>query len=201
MNNYLDIYPKLKIAEPDCITPVVVTVNNFTEEGLLKFSRQMSKAHTTGQDIIPIVVDSYGGEVYSLLGMISIVKQAKIKVATIIESKAMSCGAVLFSFGAEGYRFMDPDASVMIHDVSTYSKGKVEDIKADAAETVRLNKKLFKMISENCGMPDDYIESQVHNRGRADWYIEASQCQKMNLCNHLRVPSLVTKVQVVYEFN
>ena len=50
----------------------------------------------------------------------------------------MSCGAILFSFGVDGMRYMDPDATVMIHDVSSMGWGKVEEIKADAKEVERL---------------------------------------------------------------
>ena len=52
---------------------------------------------------------------------------------------------------------MDPDATMMIHDVSSMGWGKVEEIKADAAETERLNQKLYKMMAENCGHPPDYF--------------------------------------------
>ena len=38
---------------------------------------------------------------------------------------------------------MDPDATVMIHDVSSMEIGKVEEIKASADETERLNQKFI----------------------------------------------------------
>ena len=58
------------------------------------------------------------------MSMISDIKHSSIPVATIVQGKAMSCGAILFSFGAEGKRYMDPDATVMIHDVSSMDRGK-----------------------------------------------------------------------------
>ena len=33
-------------------------------------------------------------------------QNCKVKVATVVESKAMSCGAVLFTCGAEGHRYL-----------------------------------------------------------------------------------------------
>ena len=42
----------------------------------------------------------------------------------------MSCGAVLLTFGEEGMRFADPNATVMIHDVSSGMYGKIEELKA-----------------------------------------------------------------------
>ena len=78
--------------------PIIIRVNKFNDESAKKFSSEMALAHNTGQSIIPIVIDSYGGEVYSLMAMISAIKDAEMPVATIVEGKAMSCGAVLFTF-------------------------------------------------------------------------------------------------------
>ena len=108
--------------------PVIVRVNKFNEEAAEKFTKQMDAAQNSGQPIVPIVIDSYGGQVYSLMSMISNIKAAGLPIATIIEGKAMSCGAILFSFGHDGMRYMDKDATLMIHDVSSMSYGKNEEI-------------------------------------------------------------------------
>ena len=65
--------------------PVVVRVNKFDEESAKKFSDSLAQAHNTGQPVIPVVIDSYGGEVYGLMSMISAIKHAELPVATIIE--------------------------------------------------------------------------------------------------------------------
>ena len=78
-------------------SPVIIRVNKFDEKSAQEFSEKMSDAHNTGQPVIPIVIDSYGGQVYSLMAMISEIEHAELPVATIVEGKAMSCGAILFS--------------------------------------------------------------------------------------------------------
>ncbi len=176
--------------------PVIIRVNKFNEEAAEKFTKQMDAARNSGQPLIPIVIDSYGGQVYSLMSMISEVKACDVPVATIVEGKAMSCGAVLFSFGTEGYRFMAPDATVMIHDVSTGTYGKVEEVKADVAEADRLDQKIYKMMAQNCGKKDDYFKKIVHKKGHSDWFLDASECKKHNLCNQIRIPDLKTKIGV-----
>ena len=140
-------------------------------------------------------------EVYSLMSMIAAIKSSELPVATIIEGKAMSCGAVLFTFGAEGMRYMDPDSTIMIHDVSSASWGKVEEIKASAAETERLNEKIYTMMARNCGQPDNFFINEVHNRGRADWYLEAKDAKKLKLANHLRTPKLKVDINVDFKFS
>jgi ATP-dependent Clp protease protease subunit len=110
----------------------------------------------------------------------------------------MSCGAILFSFGAEGMRYMDPDATLMIHDVSSFAMGKVEELKADAREADRLNKKVYEMMARNCGKPSDYFLKLVHEKGHADWYLDAQEAKGHNLVNELRLPTLTCKIELQY---
>ena len=167
-------------------TAVIVRVNKFDEDSAKEFSNKVAMAHNTGQTVIPVVIDSYGGQV---LSMISAIKHAELPIATIIEGKAMSCGALLFSFGEEGLRFMDPDATVMIHDVASGQHGKVEEVKASAAESERLNQKVYTMMARNCG-------KKVHEKGHADWFLDANECKKIGLANQLRVPTLNISIDV-----
>ena len=144
--------------------PVIVRVNKFDEESAQKFSDSIAQAHNTGQKVIPVVIDSYGGQVYSLMSMISAIKHAELPIATIVEGKAMSCGAVLLTFGDEGMRFADSDATIMIHDVSSGAHGKIEELKADVKEAERLDDKIYTMMARNCGKKDDFFKKKVFNK-------------------------------------
>ena len=181
--------------------PVIIRVNKFDEDSAKDFAAQIALAHNTGQSVIPIIIDSYGGQVYSLMSMIAAIKASTLPIATVIEGKAMSCGAVLFTFGEDGLRFMDPDATLMIHDVSSGQWGKVEEIKASAQETERLNKKVYQMMARNCGHADDFFLKEVHDRGRADWYLTAEEAKKYKIANNLRIPKLQVDVEVSFDFS
>ena len=180
--------------------PVIIRVNKFDEEAAKKFALEMATAHNTGQKVIPVVIDSYGGQVYSLMAMISSIKHSELPVATIIEGKAMSCGAILFSFGTQGYRFMDPDATLMIHDVSSMDMGKVEELKAGALEADRLNSIVYKMMAQNCGKKDDYFLKIVDKKKHADWFLDAAETKKHGMANHLRIPKFAISVVVDIDF-
>ena len=195
INFITDISPLIKEIELKQ-DPVVITVNKFDEESANEFSVLVSAAQNTGQKVVPVVIDSYGGEAYSLLSMIGTIKSSKLPVATIVKGKAMSCGALFASFGEEGLRFMDKDAVLMIHDVSSSAFGKVEELKADARESDRLNKKLYTMMARNCGKPDDYFLKLIHDKGHADWFLEAEEAKDHNIIQQIRLPSLKAKITV-----
>ena len=200
MNILKTFSPLLK--EPKFIDdlPVVIRVTKFDENAAKGFSALMTKAQNSGQPIVPVVIDSYGGQVYSLMSMISDIRHSNVPVATIVQGKAMSCGAILFSFGAEGHRYMDPDSTVMIHDVSSMEWGKIEEIKASAEEADRLNQKVYRMMAKNCGHNEEYFLDIVHDKGHADWFIDADEAKKHNLANHLRVPEMKIEAKVNFRF-
>ena len=176
--------------------PVIVTVNKFDEDSAKEFRTKVAMAHNTGQKIIPVIIDSYGGQVYSLMSMISMIKASNVPVSTIVQGKAMSCGAILASFGEKGMRYMNPDATMMIHDVSSYAFGKVEELKADARESERLNKKIYKMMSENCDRPEKYFTDLIHDKGHADWFLEAEEALKHGIVDHIKIPELKINIDV-----
>jgi len=200
MNILKTFSPLLK--EPKFVDdlPIVIRVTKFDETAAKGFSTLMTKAQNSGQPIVPVIIDSYGGQVYSLMSMISDIKHSNIPVATIVQGKAMSCGAILFSFGAEGHRYMDVDSTVMIHDVSSMEWGKIEEIKASAEEADRLNQKVYRMMAKNCGHNEEYFLDIVHDKGHADWFIDADEAKKHNLANHLHVPEMKIEAKVNFKF-
>jgi ATP-dependent Clp protease protease subunit len=127
--------------------------------------------------------------------MIDIIKSSNVPVATICMGKAMTCGAVLLTCGAEGHRYMAPTATVMIHDVATFAMGKVEEIKAEAKEVDRLNKLIFKIMADNCGKDAAYFSKLVHEKSHADWFLDADEVKKHNMVNHVRIP----KVKIAFD--
>ena len=199
MNIIKNFSPLLKEKEFIDGLPVVIRVRKFDEAAAKEFSEQVSKAQNTGQPIVPVIIDSYGGQVYSLMSMISDIKHSKIPVATMIQGKAMSCGAILFSFGTEGQRYMDSDATLMIHDVSSAGWGKIEEIKADVKEAERLNKKIFRMMAKNCGQEEDYFLNIIHDKGHADWYLDYEEAKRLKIANHDHIPTMKITANVKFE--
>lgn len=180
--------------------PMMIRVNNFTEESAAEFAVKMGIAQNTGQPIIPVVIDSYGGQVYSLMSMISAIKNSRIPVATIVEGKAMSCGVILAACGAKGYRYIAEDATLMIHDVSSGTYGKNSEIQASADETARLNKKIYEILAENSDKSFKWFQTQIMERGRADWFVDPEKAIEMGICDKIGIPTLDIEVAVNIKF-
>lgn len=176
--------------------PVVIRVRRFTESSCQQFSEQMDRAVNSGQPFVPIVIDSYGGHVYSLIEMIGKIQSCGLPCHTFVEGKAMSCGAVLFAMGSR--RFMSPNATLMLHEVSSMSTGKTEEIKNDAKETDRLNRMVFRLMARNCGKKDDFFLKLIHSRSNTDFYLTAEQSKRLKICTDIGTPVMSVNIKVSY---
>ena len=204
MIDYVEVDERIRIRNPADLLKCdkIVYVNKFSESSVKQFREEFMEAHETGQEIIPIFIDSFGGSAYAVLAMADLIKSSNKKVATIVVGKAMSCGAILLTCGDEGLRYAAPTSTIMIHDVSSMSWGKIEELKADIKESERLNKLVFSMMEKNCGLEKGTLLNKVRQEfNSADWFLTPQQAKKLNIVNHVKVPRMITKVIVKSEFS
>lgn len=186
-----------KVDVPKDPVPFYVMVQDFTEEASRKFCEDCQKVLTTGQKFLPIVIDSYGGVCYTLFGMLDFIESIKSKgidVFTVCNSKAMSCGAVLFTCGTK--RFASPNATFMVHEVSNIIWGKNVDLQNDAKHTEAINKRFLKIMDANTGHSSGYWKKRIKDHEHADLYLTAIQAKDSQLATHIAIPSVETEIKV-----
>lgn len=183
------------------VQPTIIRVTEFSEKGYADFLAAFQQCIDSKQSVIPINIDSYGGQVYSLLGMLELIKTAPVPVATYVASKAMSCGAVLLSAGTQGYRFIAPTAHVLVHQVSSGAFGKVEDVEVSAAHATALNKQLMGILSTNCGHKPDYFSRKLLKNGNADLYYTPNDAVKHNIANVIKTPMFKVNVGMSFKLS
>ena len=184
---------EVKFPEGDCY----VLVNKFDEDSYKAFTKDCERIIQTGQEFLPIVIDSYGGQVYTLLGMVDFLSNCKVEIVTIATGKSMSCGAVLFSCGER--RFMGSTATVMVHDVSSGFWGENIKIQNKAKETERLDKLIYKTLDRNTGQSQGYWRGLIRNNKYTDLFLTATTAKKHNLATHIGYPHIETVVHVTRE--
>ena len=182
------------------IEPVIIRVNKFTEESAKTFANEMSLAHSTGQPVIPVIVDSFGGQVYALLAMIAEIDHASLPVATISVGKSMSAGSILLAAGTPGYRYMDSNSTVMVHEAGSGTIGKLEDMKVSVKETERLNKLIFEKLAKYSGKDKKYFLNLISSKKNSDWFLTAADAKKHGIVDHIGMPEFRCHVSVDMEF-
>ena len=108
----------------------------------------------------------------------------------------MSAGVVLASCGTNGLRFAAPSATFMIHEASSWAKGKAVEMEAGVAEIERVNTKLIRLMAKNSGKPPGYFADIIHKEGHANWYLTSEEAKGHGLINHIGMPEIKVSVDV-----
>jgi ATP-dependent Clp protease, protease subunit len=176
----------------------IVTVRgDITEESAGKFAEDMRKVQATGQPIIPVEIDSYGGSVYAYLSMADTIARSPVPVATICIGKCMSAGALLVMQGAEGLRFATPRATLLIHDISSSLEGKVPDMREDLKSLEKMSRVVFTDAAAHIGKPAGYFLKMLKDAGHKDIYFTASQALEAGLVNKVGWPTFMVETRVI----
>jgi ATP-dependent Clp protease protease subunit len=176
----------------------VVWVTDFDDDAFREFYETFSQLEMDPKvDMIPVIISSFGGEVYSMLAMRDMIKSCNKPVATIALGKAMSCGASLLAAGTKGLRFASPDTHILIHEVSGGGLGKNTDLKGVAKETDRLNKKLFHNLAVDTDRPIDFFIKKMKDLGNADWYLSVEEAKKIGIIDCTDIPRVAFGAPII----
>lgn len=133
---------------------------------------------------INIYINSYGGEVYEGLALISLIKNMQEKgyiINTYSESKSMSMGFVIFCVGTN--RYMSRYSTLMYHSVSSMTYGKVQDMIVDLDETIRLDELIKSIILEYTDIDIEILDEVT--RCKKDWYINSDEALKYKIATEI----------------
>jgi ATP-dependent Clp protease protease subunit len=130
---------------------------------------------------IKFYINSPGGSVYDGLAIYDTMQHLKCDVATYGMGLQASMGAFLLSSGTKGKRFLLPNATVMIHQPSAGTQGKVSDMEISLKEGLRLKKVLTEILAKNC---DKKYEELEKAQDRDNW-MSADEAKKFGLVDEV----------------
>ena len=119
---------------------------------------------------INLILSSYGGDVYSMLGIIDFMKSFDVKVNTRCYGAAMSAAAVILACGT-GFRSMSKNATVMIHEGSIFEEGKISDVIKSSDHLKALHKTINVLLSEVSSKDEKYWARKT----KTDLYLTSQQ--------------------------
>lgn len=122
---------------------------------------------------IHFYINSPGGSVYDALAIYDTMQFIKSDVQTVGIGIQASAAAFLLSSGAKGKRMLLPNATVMIHQPSSGTRGKVTDMEIDLKETLRLKQRLNEIMARNTGQP----VSKIHEDMERDKWLSAAEAK------------------------
>lgn len=135
---------------------------------------------------IHLYINSPGGTVYDALAIYDTMQFLSNDIQTFGIGVQASAAAFLLSSGTKGKRFILPNATVMIHQPSSGTRGKVTDQEIDLKESLRIKHLLEEIMAKNTGQK----LAKIHHDMERDFWITAPEAVKYGL-----VDKVITKPQ------
>ncbi|MFO0971539.1 MAG: ATP-dependent Clp protease proteolytic subunit [Candidatus Saccharimonadales bacterium] len=126
---------------------------------------------------IYLYINSPGGSVYDALAIYDTMQFIGNDVQTFGIGVQASAAAFLLSSGAKGKRFLLPNATVMIHQPSSGTRGKVTDQEIDLRESLRVKRLLEEIMAKNTGQ----TVKKIHEDMERDFWITADEAVQYGL--------------------
>lgn len=126
---------------------------------------------------IYLYINSPGGSVYDALAIYDTMKYVKSDIQTVGIGVQASAAAVLLSSGTKGKRFLLTHSTVMIHQPSSGTRGKVTDQEIDLREALRVKKLIEEIMAKNTGQK----LSKIHQDMERDFWMTAEESKKYGL--------------------
>lgn len=164
--------------------PAIFFIQDFEQEKVPEFKTCIEKAFDLDQTILPIYIESYGGEVYTLNYIVALIDKYRklgMKFSTICDSYAMSCGADLFCYGEENLRFLGEGAHLMFHSSSVGTEGKIKDVRSNVRQVENMEKDFHAKIDKHLKKKKGFMEKLIYRDGGADVYVSAKEATELGL--------------------
>ena len=160
------------------VTQFILDVN--ADDAYLKKMYKLHGLHYKPQPI-EIIIDSYGGYVYQILGLVSIMQNSKTPIHTICTGAAMSCGFIMLICGHK--RFAYPLATPMYHQVSSVVYGTVKTMEEDVVESKRLQNILEQLTLENTNITKKKLKKIYQTKH--DWFMTADEALELGVIDEI----------------
>lgn len=126
-------------------------------------------------------INSPGGSVYDALAIYDTMQFVSNDIQTVGIGVQASAAAFLLSSGTKGKRKILPNASVMIHQPSSGTRGKITDQEIDLRESLRVKKLLEEIMAKNTGQK----ASVIHEDMERDKWLSADEAKKYGIVDEV----------------
>ncbi len=126
---------------------------------------------------IYLYINSPGGSVYDALAIYDTMEYVSNDVQTVGIGVQASAAAFILSSGAKGKRYILPNATVMVHQPSSGTRGKVTDMEIDLKESLRIKHRLNEIMANNTGQSVEKVKEDMER----DYWMTADEAKNYGI--------------------
>ena len=133
-----------------------------------------------GKKDVNLVISSYGGDVYAMLGTIDYFNSLPVKVNTHCIGACMSAAAVILACGT-GKRTMTENSTVMVHEGSAFEMGKTSDVLKGADHLKKLQTNINRILGDVTNKSQEFWEDV----SKQDTYLTSEECLEYGIVDEI----------------
>jgi ATP-dependent Clp protease protease subunit len=130
---------------------------------------------------IKLIINSFGGEVYSGLALIDVIDNSQTPIYTVCHGTAMSMGMIVYASGH--HRTASRYATFMYHESHYEMNGKVATHKQEIKEVDRTEKICDEYLLSKTKFTPKVLKSVKDKQG--EWYFDVNTAKKYGLVDEI----------------
>jgi ATP-dependent Clp protease protease subunit len=150
-------------------------------------------------------INSYGGDLLAAFSTVDVIKNSRIPIVSIVEGNAASAATIMSMVCHR--RYITPNSFMLIHQLSSGSCGKYEELKDEFHNNTKFMKLLYKLYKKHTTMSDKEIKKilthdiwlsskECLNRGLVDGYWTSGMTSHVSVKNLFKDEAFQTNVNV-----
>lgn len=130
-----------------------------------------------------LMICSDGGQITEAFALIDVMRASKVPIKTVGLGCIASSGLMIFLTGTPGRRVLTPNTSILSHQFSWGSSGKVHELFATVKEFQLTEIRMIDHYRQTTGLDDDTIKKVL--LPPQDVYLSAKEALQYNICDHV----------------
>ena len=155
-------------------------INDHTLTDFIIRMRSLLQHRTDKNAPINLMINSPGGDIYEMFGIIDYIESLDVKVNTICRGRAFSAAAIILTMGT-GNRMMSKRSTVMFHQSSSFLGGKMSDITAFLDNVKSLEKTIYDMLASRTKQDAEWWK----NKMRSDMFFTADELLEIGVIDQV----------------
>jgi len=155
-------------------------INDHTLTDFIIRMRSLLQHRTDKNAPINLMINSPGGDIYEMFGIIDYIESLDVKVNTICRGRAFSAAAIILTMGT-GKRMMSKRSTVMFHQSSSFLGGKMSDITAYLDNVKSLEKIIYGMLESKTKQDAEWWK----NKMRSDMFFTADELLEIGVIDQV----------------
>lgn len=144
-------------------------------------AKMLLMAEEDPESDIVLFINSPGGSISSGLMLYDVMNLIPNDIITVATGMAASMGQFLLTVGAEGKRFITPNARVLLHQPLGGFSGTASDVKGQAELILKMKDQLASITASRTGKTVE----QIHEDGDRDRWFSAEESLEYGFVDHI----------------